>query len=137
MTSERPIINSESLGNPPENAVAAIVSEDQELENVTALMALGLTADSIEILKGEEGRAVLDLNGHHHGASGHLKRFVQGLLGSSQNEAINYDAALADGKVVIAVAVTNDDAMNAVTETFTSFGGDRINYFGESGMEQL
>ncbi len=42
MTSERPIINSESLGNPPENAVAAIVSEDQELENVTALMALGL-----------------------------------------------------------------------------------------------
>lgn len=137
MTNDRPVVNADVLGNPPADAITAIISAEQEPACVTALMTLGLSPDSIEVLKGEDGRAVLDLHGRHHSLSGHLKRAVQGLLGSSGNETLLYDSALASGKVVIAVSVTDDATVSRVTQTLISFGGDRINHFGRSGMEQL
>lgn len=134
---DEPLINA-ALGSGPPDAVVAILAAANEQSCVTALLAQGFEAQSIDILKGSEGRDVLDTSASGHGAAGKLKRLTQAVLGGSRNETTLYDSALAEGQIVVAVGVLNDEQAASAAEVLSQHGGDRLNRFNSrGGMEQL
>ncbi len=132
----QPNVNPDTFKWTQKNAVTAILASDSLSGCLAALQSQGVDTGDVSVLEGDAGRATLDVHGSHHGVWSRIVRSLQS-LGSGANERQNYDDALAQGKVVIAVPA-DDVRAPAIAQLLASNGGSRILHFGATdSVEEL
>ena len=100
------------------------------------LLALGVPEDDIEVLIGHEGAVRLDSTG----GSGWWHRMVrvsQYLLADQSTEYVMYDAALRDGRAVVAVQLRDRSIKPAATLVLEEEGAHLISFFGRIQTEEI
>jgi hypothetical protein len=132
----RPRINEAGFAVVQQNKVVAIVPDGRLDEATAALLAVGVDPERVEVLQGEVGAGILDLDGTGHGHWAHLVRSAQ-KLGTAANERENYAAALRNGESVVLVPVHGDPAAALYGRVLDEHGGRRIIHFGRFRTEQL
>ena len=95
-------MNHSSFTYRPKNAVTAILDQEALDQALSILTEAGVDSTSVEVLSGQEGAEILDLDGSHHGLRARLVRHIQ-LLGSSENDLRNYSIALQEDRAVVIV----------------------------------
>jgi hypothetical protein len=132
----RPRVNQVGFRAVQQNKVVAIVPDARLDESTAALHAAGADLAQVEVLQGEVGAGILDLDGTGHGHWAHLVRSAQ-KLGTAANERENYAAALPAGESVVLVPVNGDSAAALYGRVLDEHGGRRIIHFGRFRTEQL
>jgi hypothetical protein len=104
---------------------------------LSALAGDGPATDAVVRLEGDEGIARLDAHGVRGGWWMRAVRIV-GLLAADQSvDLATYEAALRDGRVVIAVRVKGSTDRRRVARLLAEAGGHFINYFGRLSTEDM
>ena len=100
----------------------------------------GLPAPSLPGIERFEGPADadrFDATGAHHGAIARVLRTVQFSLMDQLPAMAWYEAALREGKVVLAVRTRNRSTTLRVVEALRAAGGHFINHFGRAATEEF
>jgi hypothetical protein len=120
----------------PKNAVTAILDQEGLEQALSILTEAGVDSTSVEVLSGQEGAEILDLDGSHHGLRARLVRHIQ-LSGSSENDLRNYSVALQEDRVVVIVPVADEHMADAAGAVLERCGGERVLYFRTTKVERL
>ncbi|HEX5396788.1 MAG TPA: hypothetical protein VFX74_06800 [Candidatus Limnocylindria bacterium] len=97
----------------------------------------GFGTDAVVLLEGDDGIARLDAHGVRGGWWMRAVRIV-GLLAADQSvDLATYEAALKDGRAVIAVRVHGSASRRRVARLLAGDGGHFINFFGRLSTEDL
>lgn len=131
-----PRINQDEFVVTQRNKVIAILPDDILDACTSALARAGVDLSQVDVLQGDEGARILDFDGTEHGSWGHLVRSLQ-KLGTASNERENYDSALRNGNLVIAVPADDDEQANAYGKLLYDSGGRRIIHFARTSVERL
>jgi hypothetical protein len=132
----RPRVNQARFAVVQQHKVVAIVPDGRLDETTAALLAVGVDPAQVEVLQGEVGAGILDLDGAGHGHWAHLVRSAQ-KLGTAANERENYAAALRNGESVVLVPVHGDPTAALYGRVLDEHGGRRIIHFDRFRTEQL
>jgi hypothetical protein len=136
MPENRPRVNQSGFAVVQQRKVLALVP-DERLEEVSAALAEeGADIARVEVLQGETGACILDLDGTEHGRWAHLVRAVQ-KLGTASNERENYAAALRGGESVVIVPVRSRGEVDSFARVLVEHGGRRVIHFGRFTTDQL
>ena len=100
------------------------------------LTGVGVPDSDIHLLRGEEGARAFDSDGHS-GAWSRLSRLSQYFSSDQSSDYPMYDAAIRDGRTVLAVHLPDRthkaDAVRVVLEA----GGHFINFYGRLQTEEI
>ncbi len=121
----------------PNRQVVAVFDDRAFAEQAMEALAVGVARDAIERFAGKADAERFDATGARHGLLARLRRAMQfGLM--DQLPAIAwYEAALRDGKSVVAVRTsTRTETLRAV-EVLKRAGGHFINRFGRFDTEEF
>ncbi len=102
-----------------------------------ALVAAGFAVDAIEVLVGDEGRDRLGRLGRRPNVLSGLVRMFQFLLMDQTPDFIAYEAALIEGRAVIAVRAASRERMLQATTVIEGHGGHFLNSFGRLATEEI
>ena len=120
----------------PRNMVTAILSADQVDPCIAALVEAGVDVESVDVLSGPQGAGILDRDGSNHGLRARIARAFQ-MMGSSENELINYSMALEEGRAVVGVPVDDEERADTVAAILERCGGERALYFRSTAVERM
>ena len=94
----------------PGGSVVAILPDSTALESARRLLEeAGFDADRCDVLHGEHGLALIDVDGAAHGTSGSLMRRLQSALSDDADHVRRYADALRSGQYVLGVRVGEDE----------------------------
>lgn len=112
----------------PGNRVYGVLDTRDAAEQVSSeLQALGLLR--VQILSGPQGLAELDPDGHLHGWSARMLRYVQGL--TDERALIEqYAGQLSCGRLVLSVRLPGRARLSEVKLAFQHCGGHAVHHFG-------
>jgi hypothetical protein len=102
-----------------------------------ALVAAGIAEDAIDVLVGDEGRDRLGRLGRPPNVLSRLVRVFQFLLMDQTPDFIAYEAALLEGRAVIAVRVPSRERMLEASAVIERHGGHFLNWFGRLATEEI
>ena len=102
-----------------------------------ALVAAGFSASDVTIVRGDEGAERLDALGTASGPWHRIVRAFQFMTMDQMPDFLTYEAAIRDGRAVIAVRVRDRPTMLRARDTITAAGGHFLNYFGRFSTEEL
>jgi hypothetical protein len=100
-----------------------------------ALSRLGIEDADIRLLRGEEGARVFDSDGHS-GPWLRLSRLSGYFSADQSSDMPMYDAAIKDGRTVLAVHVSGARKAPAVAAVIEA-GGHFLNYYGRLQSEEI
>jgi hypothetical protein len=100
------------------------------------LQRAGFATDRLTILRGEEGAARIDATGDRS-VGARLRQLLSFTIADQMPDFAVYEAAVLDGRTVIAVKVTNESDKLAAREVLKSRGGHFINRYGSWMTEEL
>jgi hypothetical protein len=122
----------------PERRVLAVFDEPPSADKaLAALRSLGVPEEDIEVLSGPAAADTFDATGSRHGIPARLKRAVQFSLMDQMPAFAWYEAALRDGKQVMAVATGARPTTLKVVAALEAEGGHFINRFGRLETEEF
>jgi hypothetical protein len=104
---------------------------------IAALVRDGVDPDAITLLRGEEGAARLDARGEATGVLGRLRQALSFTMVDQMPDFILYEAALLDGRAVVAVAIGSDRVKGVVAEHLRAVGAHFINFYARFATEEL
>lgn len=104
---------------------------------VTELARAGIEPTTVTLLRGPEGAARIDATGEGAGWGARLRQAVSFTLADQMPDLILYEAALRDGRAVLAVPVRSDESKLAAHRVLRHHGAHFINYFGRFVTEEL
>ena len=120
----------------PAGKVLAVFDHSAHAER--ALEAISrLPAASVERFEGPSDADRFDATGQRHGPVARVLRTVQFSLMDQLPAMAWYEAALRDGKTVIAVRTRSRATTLRVVEALKSTGGHFINHFGRAATEEF
>jgi hypothetical protein len=125
-----------SFAYPTDQLLAVIDDPVAATEAGRALVAAGFPAADVTVLRGDEGADRLD----GLGRSGPWRRIVrafQFITMDQMPDFLTYEAALRDGRAVIAVRVQDRPSMLRVRDLLRAAGGHFMNFFGRFSTEEL
>ena len=109
-------------------------SADRALE---ALSAAGVPAGDIQRFSGPQDAERFDATGERHGIVARLRRIVQFSLMDQLPAMAWYEAALQQGRSVVAVRTTNGAETKRAVDAMKRAGGHFINRFGRLATEEF
>jgi hypothetical protein len=125
------------IGYPNRQVVAVFDDRATADAAVEALRSSGLADDAIETFQGAEDAERFDATGARHGLVARLRRTMQFGLMDQLPAMAWYEAALREGKAVVATRTTSrPDTLRAV-EVLKRAGGHFINRFGRFDTEEF
>jgi len=127
----------EFIGYPREKILAVFDADVEADAAVAALGAAGVPADAIERFAGGSDADRFDATGQHHGPIERALRAMQFSLMDQLPAMAWYEAALREGKTVLAVRTRNRPATLEVVEALKASGGHFINHFGRAATEEF
>lgn len=101
-----------------------------------ALSALGVPDADLHLLRGDEGARRLDRDGHA-GRWLRLSRLSAWFSADQSTDVAVYDAAIRDGRTVLAVHIGDRDAKPAVVAAVLGAGGHFLNFYGRLQTEEV
>ena len=104
---------------------------------VDALVASGIDASRVEVLRGDVAADTLDGTGARHGFGARLRRAVEFTLMDQAPDLAWYEAAIRDGRSVVAVRVSDEAAVRAAVEVLRASGAHFINHYGRFATEEF
>jgi len=104
---------------------------------IDAVRALGIPAAAIERLDGPAAAKAFDGTGSQHGAGARIRRAVDFSLMDQMPAMAWYEAALRDGRIVLAVSTKDRATTLRVVEALKGAGGHFINRFGRLATEEF
>lgn len=125
------------IGYPNRQVVAVFDGRDGAEAAVTALRAAGVASSAIEVYAGAADAELFDSTGAMHGLLARLRRVMQFSLMDQLPAMAWYEAALREGKVVVAVRTTSRAATLEVVDALKAAGGHFINRFGRFDTEEF
>jgi hypothetical protein len=102
-----------------------------------ALVAAGFAVDAIEVLVGDEGQDRLGRLGRRPNGLSRVVRVFQFLLMDQTPDFIVYEAALLEGRAVIAVRAGNRARMLEAAAVIERHHGHFLNAFGRFATEEI
>jgi hypothetical protein len=121
----------------PERSVLAVLDDSAAAESASAqLRAAGFGDRAVERLVGPAAAARIDATGDRS-ALARLRRIVQFSLMDQMPAMAWYEAALRDGRIVLAVRTTDRTATLAAVAALEAAGGHFINRFGRLATEEF
>ena len=104
---------------------------------VEALRAGGAASVDVEVFAGAADAERFDATGEHHGLLARLRRAMQFSLMDQLPAMAWYEAALREGKAVVAVRTRSRTETLRVVETLRAGGAHFINRFGRFDTEEF
>jgi hypothetical protein len=104
---------------------------------VAALTRADVVPAAIETYSGAADAELFDATGARHGLFARLRRVMQFSLMDQLPAMAWYEAALREGKVVVAVRTTSREATLVAVEALKAAGGHFINRFGRFDTEEF
>ena len=122
----------------PRGKVLAVFDRPADADAaVVALRGLPVSQASIERFEGRADADRFDATGERHGPVERVLRAVQFSMMDQLPAMAWYEAALREGKVVIAVRTRDRAGTTRVVEALAGAGGHYINHFGRAATEQF
>jgi hypothetical protein len=122
----------------PIDHIMAVVDDPSAAPSIIAALGpVGIEANAVTLLRGPEGAARIDATGEATGLSARLRQMMSFTLADQMPDFILYEAALRDGRAVLAVPVTSDEMKKAVCEILRDHGAHFTNFFGRFVTEEL
>lgn len=120
----------------PMHRMVAVLDDEASVQDALAeLSKIGIETSQVDVLRGEEGVALLDPHGERHGVLGRLLRLAQ--LTAEEGNALEFhQQALTDGKLVIYVTARGEAQKDRVATALTAAGGHHLAYFGRWTVER-
>lgn len=104
---------------------------------VEALIGTGIAADRIEVLRGDTAAAAFDGTGVHHGRLARIRRTLEFTLMDQMPDFAWYEAAIREGRTVVAVRATREPDVRRAVEALRAVGAHFVNYFGRFATEEF
>lgn len=122
----------------PNRQVVAVFDHQSEADAArAALVAAGIAEKDIEAFAGAADAARFDSTGARHGLAARVRRAVQFSLMDQLPAMAWYEAALREGKAVVAVRTKRRADTLAAVEALKAAGGHFINRFGRFDTEEF
>jgi hypothetical protein len=122
----------------PNRQVLAVFDDESSVDRaLEALAAVGVTKRDIETFAGAEDAARFDATGANHGLVARLRRVMQFSLMDQLPAMAWYEAALREGKVVIAARTSDRPSTLRTVEALRAAGGHYVNHFGRFATEEF
>lgn len=125
------------IGYPDRQVLAVFDSTAAADRAVAALEEAGTSSDDIQRLAGPSDAERFDATGARHGVGARVRRAVQFSLMDQLPAMAWYEAALRDGRTVVAVRTTNRAETNRAVAALKGAGGHFINRFGRLATEEF
>lgn len=125
------------IGYPNRQVVAVFDDRAAADAAVTTLIATGIARDAIETFAGAADAERFDATGARHGLVARLRRAMQFGLMDQLPAMAWYEAALREGKAVVAIRTTSRPETLLVVEALTGAGAHFINRFGRFDTEEF
>jgi hypothetical protein len=122
-----------SLAN---HLVAVFDAHPAAVRACRALSGLGVPDGAIHLLRGEEGARRLDSDGHS-GRWVRLARLSAWFSADQSSDVAVYDAAIRDGRTVLAVHIADREAKPAIIAAVLEAGGHFLNFYGHLQTEEV
>ena len=122
----------------PVDQVLAVFDTSEAAQNASeAIRRAGVGDDDIREFHGERDARKFDSSGEEHGLAEKALRGIQFTLTDEQQMLAWYEAALREGRAVLAVRATDREATLFAVEAFQRAGGHFINSFGKLASEEF
>jgi hypothetical protein len=122
----------------PTNHLLAVVDDPAAAATAAPdLIAAGFSTDDVTVLRGDEGADQLDGLGTVGGPWRRIVRVLQFMTMDQMPDFLTYEAALRDGRAVVAVRVRDRPSMLATRDRLLESGGHFMNFFGRLSTEEL
>ena len=122
----------------PTNRLLAVIDDPGATPGaVDALVAAGFARDGVVVLAGEDGRDRLGRLGHDPNALSRVVRLFQFFLMDQTPDFLVYEAAILDGRSVVAVTVGAREPMLTASKVLVRHGGHFLNHFGRLATEEV
>lgn len=126
-----------SLAYPTDHLLAVIDDPAAAAEAGRALIAAGFPAADVTVLRGDEGADRLDGLGTVGGPWRRIVRAFQFMTMDQMPDFLAYEAALRDGRAVVAVRVKDRGSMLKARDVLRAAGAHFMNFFGRFSTEEL
>jgi hypothetical protein len=105
---------------------------------VLDLYDLGISSDDVDLLHGQDGIDMIDLDGAKHSMVEKIKRLSQRFWDSGEwNFFQKADAELHDGHYLLMVNTKTDDKKDQVVDVFKKNHGHDLKYFSSMYVEHI
>jgi hypothetical protein len=123
----------------PGGSVVGILPDAAALESAHRLLEeAGFDVDRFDVLHGEHGLALIDVDGAAHGVSGSLMRRLQSVFSDDADHARRYADALRSGQYVLGVRVGKDEtAKERAADALRATPAEFLHYYAEHYVEDL
>ena len=122
----------------PSRSVLAVFDDPVAADAAeAAVRALGVTATEIERLDGPAAARAFDGTGRQRGTGARIRRALDFSLMDQMPAMAWYEAALRDGRVVLAIPTRDRATTLRVVEALKGAGGHFVNRFGRLATEEF
>jgi hypothetical protein len=125
------------IGYPDRQVLVVFDAEASADRAVAAITAMGTASDTIQRFSGPEDAQRFDATGASHGVRARVRRAVQFGLMDQLPAMAWYEAALRQGRAVVAVRTASRAETLRVVEASKAAGGHFINRFGRLATEEF
>lgn len=122
---------------PTQRLLGVVDDPDRAIAAADAIVASGIGRDDVEVLVGAAGRERLGRLGPPPNVLSRVVRAFQYLSMDQLPDFLMYEAALDDGRAVVAVRVARRERMLRIRDVLVAHGGHFLNHFGRLWTEEL
>ena len=122
------------VGYPKDRVLGIFDHQDSAKRAMDTLRAAGY--DRVQRYAGQRGAISLDSQGSEHGIAASAERTIEHIA-SDVSDLEEYDVAVRDGHIVLAVLVEDGDRRQDVGDMLHRHGASLIRYFGSLAVETL
>ena len=122
---------------PTQRLLGVVDDPDRAMAAADAIVASGVGRDDVEVLVGAAGRERLGRLRPPPNVLSRVVRAFQYLSMDQLPDFLMYEAALDDGRAVVAVRVARRERMLRVRDVLVAHGGHFLNHFGRLWTEEL
>jgi len=126
-----------SLGSAVGRLLAVFDRADDADRAIAGLTEAGIAPGRIQRLAGPADADALDASGGRRGLRGRLYRIIEFTWADQAPDFAAYEAALREGRQVLAVRARGQDEVRRVADLIESMGGHFINHFGWFETQEL
>src|SRR5512135_1119980 len=126
-----------ALAYPTDHVLGVLDDPARVPATLEALAAARFAPDAVTVLVSSGGGTTMGRLGRPRGLAQRLLRFVRFTTMDQQPDLQLYEAAVADGRAVVAVHVVDDEARRRARTALEGSGAHFLNFYGRFYTEEL
>lgn len=116
----------------------AVVDDPAAAPDIVRRLAdVGVDTSNLTMLRGEEGAARIDATGVRTGVRARLRQILSFTMVDQMPDFVLYEAAVLDGRTVLAVPIASDAARTTSISVLRDAGAHFVNIYGRFATEEV